>query len=383
MDCGTNRAVVPDNRSLAGRGAAAGGAASGRQIQVTDAPAATTDERIVLAHGGGGQLMQDLIRGRVLPRLGNELLAPLGDGACLGQVVGELVFTTDSYVVVPLRFPGGDIGRLAVCGTVNDLAMMGAQPVALSLAMVLEEGLPLALLDEILDSVAAAASEAGVRVATGDTKVIERRPGQVWGAADGGLVINTAGVGTREVGYAPEVGAVNPGDAILINGKLAEHGLAVVSVREGLEFATTLRSDVAPLNSLVSAVLAAGVRPGFMRDPTRGGLAALLVDIAEATGVTVEIEERSLPMSATARHAAELLGLDPLTVANEGKCVMVVAPEEAPRALAVLRGHPLGRQAAVIGRVTEAAGPAVELLTGTGGRRMVQRPYGEELPRIC
>ena len=180
-----------------------------------------------------------------------------------------------------------------------------------------------------------------------------------------------------------EADAVNPGDAILINGNLAEHGLVVVSVREGLEFAATLRSDVAPLNSLVSAVLAAGVRPGFMRDPTRGGLAALLVDIAEATGVTVEIEERSLPMSATARHAAELLGLDPLTVANEGKCVMVVAPEEAPRALAVLRGHPLGRQAAVIGRVTEAAGPAVELLTGTGGRRMVQRPYGEELPRIC
>ncbi len=346
------------------------------------------NNQVTLAHGGGGTLMQELIHEHILPHLGNDLLSPLGDGASLGPVDGDLVFTTDSFVVVPLQFPGGDIGRLSVCGTVNDLAMMGARPVALSLSLILEEGLPLTLLDEILRSIAAAADEAGVRVATGDTKVIERHPSVAWLNADGepgtsGLMINTAGLGRREPGYAPKPDAVGPGDVILINGNLAEHGLAVMSVREGLKFATSLESDVAPLNGLVGDVLAGGIRPRFMRDPTRGGLAAVLADLAEATGGTVEVEETKLPISTTARHAAELLGLDPLTVANEGKCVMVVGPDEAERALEVLRRHPLGRRAEMIGRVTEAAGPLVELLTVAGGRRIVQRPYGEELPRVC
>jgi hydrogenase expression/formation protein HypE len=341
-----------------------------------------------MAHGGGGTLMQDWIRSHVLPRLGNAVLSPLTDGANLGVIDGEVVFTTDSFVVSPLKFPGGDIGRLAVCGTVNDLAMMGARPTALSLGMIVEEGLHLKLLDEILDSIAAAAAEAGVQVVTGDTKVIEHR-GSVYSAtepAGSGLLINTAGVGTRQSGWAPAAETIASGDVIVINGNLAEHGLAVMSVREGLKFDSTLRSDLAPLNLLVSAVLKAGIRPKFMRDPTRGGLAGVLVDIAEASGQTVEIEEAALPICPTARHAAELLGFDPLTVANEGKCVVVVAADDAEPLVECMRAHPLGRRAAVIGRVIrrrQTEPPMVELATRAGGRRIVQRPYGEELPRIC
>ena len=346
------------------------------------------DDRVVMAHGGGGTLMRDWIRSHVLPRLGNSVLSPLTDGADLGVLDGEVVFTTDSFVVSPLKFPGGDIGRLAVCGTVNDLAMMGARPTALSLGMIVEEGLHLELLDEVLDSIAAAAAEAGVQVVTGDTKVIEHRGSlhQAAEPADGGLLINTAGIGTRQSGWAPAAETLAPGDVIVINGNLAEHGLAVMSVREGLGFDSTLRSDVAPLNSFVSAVLEAGIRPKFMRDPTRGGLAGVLVDIAEASGETVEVEEAALPISTTARHAAELLGFDPLTVANEGKCVVVVAANDAAPLIECMRAHPLGRRAAVIGRVIhrrQTHPPVVEMATSAGGRRIVQRPYGEELPRIC
>ncbi|MCP4246015.1 MAG: hydrogenase expression/formation protein HypE [bacterium] len=336
----------------------------------------TTSKRVMLAHGGGGELMQDLIRTHVLPRLGNPLLTPLTDGANLGRLTGEVVLTTDSFVVTPLNFPGGDIGRLAVCGTVNDLAMMGAEPVALSLGLVIEEGLPLELLDEVLASVAQAASEAGVRVVTGDTKVIDRR-------GPDGLFINTSGVGTIAAERGLGMERIVPGDVIVINGGLAEHGLAVMSVREGLGFDSTLVSDVAPLNGLVADIYAAGIAPKFLRDPTRGGLAALLVDVAEGAGVSIELDETALPISPTARHAAELLGLDPLTVANEGKCVAVVAAEEADALVACLQGHPLGERAAVIGRVTDVQPPIVELQTALGGRRIVQRPYGEELPRIC
>jgi len=357
-----------------------------------------------MAHGGGGELMQALIREHVLPRLGNPLLAPLTDAAELGRLDGDVVMTTDSFVVSPLRFPGGDIGRLAVCGTVNDLAMMGAEPVALSLGLVLEEGLSLTTLDEVLDSVAAAAEEAGVRIAAGDTKVIDRRGAALPGAVplpddaepaglEPGMFINTAGVGIRPFvsdgrggRWAPRLEDVRVGDAIVINGRLAEHGLAVMSVREGLSFDSALRSDAAPLNSLVQAVLRAGLRPRFLRDPTRGGLAAVLADLADGTGLNVEIDEPAIPVTPTARYACELLGLDPLTVANEGKCVIVVAPEEVEPLLACLRTHPLGGMAAVIGCVTAAppfGGPIVELVTPLGGRRIIQRPYGEELPRIC
>jgi len=340
------------------------------------APISTADERIVLAHGGGGELTQRLVAERFLPKLGNALLSPLTDSAVMDLPAGRAAMTTDAYVVQPLEFPGGDIGRLAVCGTVNDLAVMGARPLALSLAMILEEGLELAVLDRIVDSIAAAAAEAGVVVATGDTKVVERRRGD-------GLMIATAGIGemTGDVRQGP--GRIRAGDVLLINGPIAEHGLAVMSAREGLRFETDLRSDVAPLNGLIAGLLACGADVRWMRDATRGGLAAVAADIAEASGLSVELDEAAIPMTRTARHASELLGLDPLLVANEGKVVVVVPDSDAAPALAAMRDHPLGRHAAIIGRVTEARPAVVELATRAGGRRLVQRPYGEELPRIC
>jgi hydrogenase expression/formation protein HypE len=356
-----------------------------------------TRDRVVIAHGGGGELMGRLIREHLLPPLKNERLAQMTDGAVLPWAGGDLVFTTDSYVVTPLEFPGADIGRLAVAGTVNDLAVMGAEPVALSLGLILEEGLSLKTLDRVVASIAKTAREAGVEIVTGDTKVIERRHGAQpaptgsaahdtapeQGAADAGLFINTAGVGRLRPGVRLGVERIEPGDVILINGPVAEHGLAVMSVRSGIEFESSLRSDAAPLNGLIGGLLDSGADVKFLRDATRGGLAGVLADISEGRDITVELEEERVPLSATARHAAEMLGLDPLTVANEGKCVIVVPERDVERALAACRKHPLGKHAAVIGRVTDAAPALVELITRAGGRRIVQRPYGEELPRIC
>jgi hydrogenase expression/formation protein HypE len=336
---------------------------------------ANNADRILLAHGGGGELTRRLLAERILPRLANDLLAPLGDAAVLDGPAGRLAFTTDAYVVQPLVFPGGDIGRLAVCGTVNDLAVMGAEPKALSLALVIEEGLAVDMLEAVVDSIAAAAREADVVVATGDTKVVERGRGD-------GLTITTAGVGVVPDGVRLGLERIAPGDAVLVTGRIAEHGLAVMSVREGLGFETELASDVAPLAGLTAALRAAG-DVKFLRDPTRGGLAGVLADISEGAGVGVEVHEDAVPISPTARHAAELLGLDPLAVANEGKCVAVVAGNDAEAVLAACRAHPLGAHAAVVGRVAAADVPLVELITRVGGRRVVQRPYGEELPRIC
>ena len=348
------------------------------------APKVRTHEQVVIAHGGGGELMGRLIRDHLLPPLRNEALGRLTDGAVLPWAGGELVFTTDSYVVTPLEFPGGDIGRLAVSGTVNDLAVMGAEPIALSLGLILEEGLPLDVLDRIVASIAATAREAGVTIVTGDTKVIERRSAS---SADGtvreGLFINTAGVGRLRPGVRLGVERVQPGDLILVNGAVAEHGLAVMSVRNGLEFGSRLRSDAAPLNGLIAEVLAGGADVKFLRDATRGGIAGVLADLCEGSGWSIEIEEDRVPLTPTARHAAEMLGLDPLTVANEGKVVMVVAAKDGEQVGQVCRNHSLGRSAAVIGRVLDAKPPLVELVTRVGGRRIVQRPYGEELPRIC
>lgn len=328
--------------------------------------------------------MGRLIRDHLLPPLRNDALARLTDGAILPWAGGELVLTTDSYVVTPLEFPGGDIGRLAVAGTVNDLAVMGAEPIALSLGLILEEGLPLDVLDRIVASIAATAREAGVSIVTGDTKVIERRSAA---SADGmvreGLFLNTAGVGRLRAGVRLGVERVQPGDAILVNGPIAEHGLAVMSVRNGLEFASRLRSDAAPLHGLIADVLAAGADVKFLRDVTRGGIAGVLADLCEGSGWSIAIEEDRVPLTPTARHAAEMLGLDPLTVANEGKVVMVVAAKDGERLLQVCRSHPLGRSAAAIGHVMDAKPALVELVTRVGGRRIVQRPYGEELPRIC
>jgi hydrogenase expression/formation protein HypE len=333
-------------------------------------------ECIVLAHGGGGELTRRLLDEHVLPRLANPLLGPLTDSAVIPVETRRIAFTSDAFVVQPLEFPGGDIGRLAVCGTVNDLAVMGARPVALSLALVLEEGLPLATLDRVLDSIANAASEAGVVIATGDTKVVERRAGD-------GMTITTAGIGELRDGIELSPGRVTPGDALIVTGPIAEHGLAVMSVREGLAFETELRSDVAPLNGLLGAVFDSGVEVKFTRDPTRGGLAGVAADLAESAGASVELDESAIPVTRVVRHTAELLGLDVLTVANEGKAVLAVPGPEAETVVEVCRSHPLGRQAAIIGRVTPSRPPLVELITQSGGRRIVQRPYGEELPRIC
>jgi hydrogenase expression/formation protein HypE len=337
-------------------------------------------EQVMLAHGGGGTLMGELIREHVLGPLENELLAPLDDGAVVPWDGDGVVLTTDSYVVTPLEFPGGDIGRLAVAGTVNDVAVMGATPVALSLGLILEEGLPLDQLDRIIASIAATAREADVRIVTGDTKVIERRGD---GATPAGMFINTAGIGRRRDGVTLGLAQVRPGDAILVTGHLAEHGLAIMSVREGLEFDTVLKSDAAPLAGLLAEAFAVAGAVRFCRDATRGGVAGVLADIAEHTRQSVEIHEERIPLTPTARHAAEMLGLDPLTVANEGKCVLVVAAEHAEAVCAACRRHPLGRNAAVIGQVVARQPALVELVTRVGGRRVVQRPYGEELPRIC
>lgn len=332
--------------------------------------------QVVMAHGGGGQLSDELIASTVLPRLGNPVLDELLDSALL--LVGEhrLAMTTDSYVVQPLKFPGGDIGRLAVSGTVNDLAVCGAEPLALSLGLILCEGLEMALLEEILDSVARTAAEAGVRIATGDTKVVGR------GQADG-LFINTAGVGLIGGQRRLHPDQVRPGDLILINGPIADHGLAVMLAREMPQMQSILRSDVAPLNGLIRALLEKVPGVVFMRDPTRGGLACVAADLAQRTGLHLVLEEDLIPVRPETRHAADLLGIDPLDVANEGKVVMVVRPENSKEALAVLRGHEFGREARVIGRVEDKRDGICELATAIGGRRILQKPYGEQLPRIC
>jgi len=333
-------------------------------------------DRIVLAHGGGGELTGRLIQDRFLPHLKNDRLSPLTDAAVVPWQGSEVVFTTDSYVVTPLEFPGGDIGSMAVSGTVNDLSVMGATPIALSLGLILEEGLALDVLDRVLASIAATAKQAGVEIVTGDTKVIERRSGD-------GLFINTAGVGRLKASVNLSLGRVEAGDAVLVSGTIADHGLTIMSLRSDIRFDSELKSDTAPLNGMIADLLASGADLKFMRDATRGGVAGVLADVSEQSGLSVEIEEEALPILPVAQHAAEMLGLDPITVANEGKIVCIVAGEDATAALTGLRSHPLGKRAAVVGRVTSAQPALVELQTRAGGRRIVQRPYGEELPRIC
>lgn len=335
-----------------------------------------SDDQIVLAHGGGGELTRQLIAHHFLPRLSNSLLDPLTDSAVLSVGDRRLAMTTDSYIVQPLTFPGGDIGRLAVCGTVNDVAVAGAVPLALTLGIIMEEGLSIALLDQIIASMSAAAEEAGVVVATGDTKVVEHRRGD-------GLMINTAGVGEVRPDARIDASRIVAGDVLICNGRIAEHGLAVMSAREGLAFQTELRSDVAPLNGLLAVLFDSGADLKFLRDPTRGGLAGVAADLVEDTKLSLELEESAIPLSRVARHTAELLGIDPLVVANEGKVLAVTSESDAPRVLAAMQGHPLGRHAAIVGRFVESQPPLAELITRSGGRRIVQRPYGEELPRIC
>ena len=335
------------------------------------------EETILLAHGGGGELMRRLITDRVLARLSNDLLSPLTDSAELTVDGHRLAFTSDSFVVQPLEFPGGDIGRLAVAGTVNDLATAGAVPLALSLSLIVEEGLPMATLERVLDSVADTAREAGVAIATGDTKVVEH------GAADR-LFINTAGVGRIHDPAPTGPSTVRAGDVVLINGTIGDHGMTIMSRREGIAFDSPLESDVAPLNGLVAQVLGrAGRGVRVLKDPTRGGVAAVLNELAQSAGVTIEIRERQLPIRKAVHGACQMLGLDPLIVANEGKMVVVCDPTTADAALCAMREHPLGREAAVIGEVVAADRALVTLQTRVGGRTIVQMPYGQQLPRIC
>ena len=341
---------------------------------------------IQLAHGGGGQLMAELIEQVILPALsyaegpalGGQQPGKLTDAAMVATEGANIAFTTDSYVVKPLEFPGGDIGRLAICGTINDLAVCGAEPIAISLGLVLAEGLEIALLKRVLASAGRAAREAGVGVVTGDTKVMER------GSLDG-LVINTSGIGRVSPKASLGFDRLQAGDRILLSGPLGEHGLAVMSMREGLSLSTELKSDCAAIHRVTGELVdRLGRQVRFMRDPTRGGLAATLVEIAASAGRNVEIQETAIPVNRTALAAAEMLGLDLLTIANEGKLVAVVAAEAAEEARAIMARHEIARRAAVIGTVGQATKPPfVEMVTGVGGRRMVQMPYGEELPRIC
>jgi hydrogenase expression/formation protein HypE len=333
-------------------------------------------ESVLLAHGEGARLTRRLIREVLLARLGNEFLAPLADGAVLPPVDGRVAVTTDSFVVSPLFFPGGDIGRLAVNGTVNDLAVCGAEPLYLTLALILEEGLPFATLDRVVASLADAATACGVRVVTGDTKVVPR------GAADG-LFVNTTGVGRVRAGLDLGAHRIAPGDAVVVSGTLGDHGLAVLAAREALGLESGLTSDCAPIHPLVTALLDGGVPVRFMRDPTRGGLAAVLHELAEASGFSLTLDERAVPLSEPVRGAAELLGLDPLYVANEGKLVAVVPAEHAARAVALLRAHPRGRAAAVVGQVGADRTGQVLVRGGLGALRVLDEPTGAPLPRIC
>ncbi len=332
---------------------------------------------IVMGHGGGGKLGNELVEHLFLPAFRNAELESLGDAAVLNIPGGRLAMSTDSFVVQPLFFPGGSIGELAVNGTVNDLAVSGAEPMFLSASFILEEGFPLNQLAAIVGNMAEAARIAGVRIVTGDTKVVERGHGD-------GCYINTAGVGTMRPGV--QVGPQNarPGDAILVSGTIGDHGMAIMSVREGLEFESQIRSDCAALNGLIAEVLAeAGTAVHAMRDPTRGGLASTLNEIAHASGVGISIEELQLPVRPEVQSACELLGLDPVYVANEGKVVFFVAPEASERVLAVLRAHPLGRDAARFGRVTAEHPGMLVARTGMGANRVIPIQIGEQLPRIC
>jgi hydrogenase expression/formation protein HypE len=338
---------------------------------------ATDPERILLAHGGGGRLSSQLIRDHVLPKFKNETLAELTDAAHLQLPSADVCFTTDSYVIKPLFFRGGDIGKLAVCGTVNDLAVSGARPVALSLALIIEEGFEFELLDRILQSASDAAQYNHVTVVTGDTKTVEH------GSADG-IFINTSGIGVRLPNVNPGLNQVDVGDKILLSGTIGDHGMTIISQREGIGFESPLESDCAGLADLTIPLFenVPGIR--FMRDPTRGGLAATLNEIVEGSRRSVEIDERAIPIRPAVQAAADMLGFDVLNAANEGKFVAVVSPDAADRCLRICREYPLGRDASVIGEIVQTRDvPLVELKTKIGGRRIVQMPYGRELPRIC
>ena len=351
-------------------------------IPISDYPA------ITLAHGGGGRLTQMLIDRMFVPAFANPALETLHDGAIFpmpesgaegqtGDDIPRLAFSTDSFVVSPRFFPGGDIGSLAVHGTVNDLAMCGALPLALSVGFILEEGLPMEELWRIVQSLQLAAAEVGVPVATGDTKVVDRGKGD-------GIYINTSGIGLISPGIITAPQRAHPGDQILINGPIGMHGIAIMSVREGLTFETAVESDSAALHDLVAHILkAGGAGVHVLRDPTRGGVASALNEIAGQARVGIRLQETAIPVPEQVRGACEILGFDPLYVANEGKCLSIVGPEVAEAVLAAMRAHPLGQEAAIIGQVVADGPGRVHLHSRIGGWRIVDMLSGEQLPRIC
>ena len=337
------------------------------------------DERITLSHGSGGKATHNLIEGVFASAFSNPLLDPMDDSAILGfqGIDARLAFTTDTYVVSPLFFPGGDIGKLAVHGTINDLAMAGARPRYLSSAFILEEGFPIADLRRIVALMAQAAREAGVAIVTGDTKVVQH------GKADG-LFINTAGVGLIPSGRLPAQTRLQPGDRILLSGPIGNHGIAIMLAREELDIENTVQSDTAPLHTLVEALFAAvGDGVHCLKDPTRGGVATCLNEMAMSSEVGIAVDEQAVPVQAEVRGACELLGLDPLTIANEGKMLAIVAPEKAEIALQAMRAHPLGREAVLIGTVQAEPPGMVFLRTEIGGMRVLDMLVGDPLPRIC
>jgi hydrogenase expression/formation protein HypE len=343
----------------------------------SECPVPLTDaEHILLGHGSGGKLTARLIEGLILPAFRNPALERLDDQAILPFGGARLAFTTDSYVVTPIFFPGGDIGELAVNGTVNDLAMGGARPLYLSLALILEEGLAMEELQRVIASVRRAAERAHVEVVTGDTKVVGRGSGDK-------IFINTTGIGIVPPGVDLSSSRVQAGDRILISGPIGDHGIAILSRREGLEFDGQIESDTAPLHELVAALLETEPSVHAMRDPTRGGVAATLVEIATRQRLGIEVDESAVPVRDAVRGACEILGLDPLLVANEGKLIAFVPEAGAENALQALQRHPLGREARIIGRVTAEHPGFVTLRTPIGGQRILDLPFGESLPRIC
>jgi hydrogenase expression/formation protein HypE len=342
---------------------------------VCPAPLPAKDE-VLLGHGSGGKLSAELIRDVFLPALKNPVLAMLDDQAVVEVNGVRLAFTTDSFVVKPLFFRGGDIGSLAVHGTINDLAMGGARPLFLSAAFVIEEGLPMETLRRVVASLARAAKEAGVAVVTGDTKVVEKGKGD-------GLFINTSGIGVVPDGVRLSASQARPGDQVLLSGSIGDHGIAIMAEREGLEFETPLESDSASLHTLVEAMLAVTKAIRCLRDPSRGGLSSTLNEIAEASQVGIAIEERAIPVREEVQGACELLGLDPLYVANEGKLIAMVDAAAADAVLAAMRSHPLGRAACAIGSVTATHPGMVTMRTLLGPSRIVDMLSGDQLPRIC
>jgi hydrogenase expression/formation protein HypE len=331
---------------------------------------------VLMAHGGGGKLMHQLIGKMFLSAFNNPLLVTQHDSAVVEMTGKKLAFTTDSYVVRPLFFPGGDIGSMAVHGTVNDLAMSGARPVYLSAAFIIEEGLPMDTLWRVVCSMRDAVQRCGVQIITGDTKVVDKGKGD-------GLFINTAGIGVVEHKQKIAPQNVLPGDAVLVSGDLGRHGMAIMAVREGLQFESTIESDSAPVHEIVLELLKAGIEIHCLRDLTRGGLASALNEIAEAAGVKIAVDEKSVPVREDVHAACEMLGLDPLHVACEGRFAAFIAAKDAERALKIMRGHAMGAGSAAIGRVAESSAPLVTLKSAIGASRILDMPSGEQLPRIC